>query len=142
MSGFSGLWNHAWLRRRRPVAPSVTEASDQDGPAGIVPGDGPAVSRQDLGGVEDALRVEDGFELSVQSGADLAELPAEPLPLEDADAVLTGDGAAQGEPEGHDRLEGAHRVRLGRRVAALEDHRRMHVAVADVPAAGDQDVVV
>src|SRR4051812_16264566 len=116
MPGFSGWSNHAWLRRRRPVAPSVTEASDRDGPAGIVPGDGPAASQQDLGGVEDALGVEDGLQLAGQSRAALAELPAEPLPLQDADAVLTGDGAAQRESEGHDRLEGAHRVRLGRRV--------------------------
>src|SRR5688572_19111885 len=95
--------------------------------------------RDDLAGVQDAGRIERGLERAVHAQADRAEFALEPVALEQPDAVLAGDGAAERQAERHDVVERSAAGREARRIGAVDDDVRMQVAVAGVADGGDSD---
>jgi hypothetical protein len=74
-----------------------------------------------LARVEDAERVERALDGMVEVEPSRAELLAEEGTLERADAVLSGDGAAQLERGAEDVIEGGARPLQGRGVVPVED---------------------
>src|SRR5207237_91879 len=57
----------------------------------------PPEASPDLAGVQEAERVERGLHAPGQRHHVLSELVLDPAPLQDADAVLAGEGAAEGD---------------------------------------------
>src|SRR5947208_8797220 len=69
------------------------------------PSDTEGLSEQ-LARVQDAQRVEDLLDGPLHLHPHRADLARQPLLLQDAHAVLTGDRAAEFQTEGHDLVEG------------------------------------
>src|SRR3954469_10854692 len=128
----ASLYHSVSDRTRRVTFPQWTEGPDSLGRSGEV---------EDLARVEDAEGIEGGLDGAVDVHRDRSRLAREPLPLEDADAVLPGDRAAEREPDVHDLAEG-HAGVLGRGgIRRIEDDDRMHVAVAGVTDDADDEAV-
>lgn len=94
---------------------------------------------EDLAGIEDPLRIEDRADLRLEVQLILSELISEPAPLEQADAMLPRQRAAQlqGDPED---LSGGLPDPLGDLIVADQEDR-VQVAVAGVGGRGDEDPV-
>src|SRR5215218_8037669 len=98
-----------------PVVSTSLMATSCQTPVGR-PADGPIFSDrppwssraggEDLAGVHDAERVEDGFEPALPLELGRTQLESQPRDLDRADAVLTGDRPAEGEPEPDHVVEG------------------------------------
>ncbi len=93
-----------------------------------------------LAGVQDAEGIEDAGDVSLQGPLIVAQLLGEPASLEHADAVLTGERAAERERRAEQLLRRLphHRGDFG----PLEDEVRMQVAVARVGDGGDDEAVL
>src|SRR5699024_123670 len=86
-------------------------------------------SAEHLARIEDPQGVDGFLDHRLQQAGALIEFADQPMPLEAADPVLTGDGPAEVESELHDLGEGFLRLGDTGRVGGVEEHARVHIPV-------------
>lgn len=95
------------------------------------------IRREDLARVEDALRVEDRLDLSLQGENVSGLLHRQVRGFQDSDTVLAADGAAEFEDFGEESVDGSINVRA--LIWIIPEKIHMQVAVPRVTVGGHHD---